>query len=156
MLVRAGSFETTYGIGVVHVIPYNYFFVEFWKTPKDAIPYDRLYFYRDTVPATLRCGFATTGDDSIPAWFRPEALKLSKSLRLDMFCIEKDEDWCKVVVNRLTGETKWVQLGMDIKFMDWNTLFHSVKSVKLVTEDAALYEQASKKWRYAYDAYIID
>lgn len=145
-IAQAGSFESDYGIGIVSVHPYNYLSVSFWKTPKDKIAYDQLYFENDSGSPKLRCGFSTTGIDSVPAWFSPESFCLDEyKLRFNMRCIRRENGWCEVMVNNKTGEVKWVELGADIQFHSWEEFYKSMVSVEMLTGDPKLFEKPSGK-----------
>ena len=149
LAVRAGGFETHYGIGVVNIKPYNFFSISFWKMPKDKVPYDELYFQRDSGNSKLRCGFSTTGIDSVPAWFAPELFSFTEErMRIAMRCIRKEENWCQVVVNNATGELKWIELGTDIVFSDWSAFYQSMATVEIVSGSPQLFEKPSAKSKF--------
>jgi hypothetical protein len=144
--MRADAFEDRYGLGVVHVVPYNFFSLDFWKNPEDVSAFDHISFRRDSVPFSLRCGFATTGDDSVPAWFEPEIFILNPApRRLDMCCLDRDGNWCNVVVNKKTNETKWVELGFDVTFLEWADFFKTISNLGFNSPDKLLYEKPDQK-----------
>lgn len=149
LAVRAGGFEMHYGIGIISVNPYNYFSISFWQSPKDKMPFDELYFQRDSGSPLLRCGFSTTGIDSIVPWFAPETFMIEdEKMRFSMRCIRKEENWCQVVVNNTTGEMKWIQLGMDIEFRNWEDFYKSVSGVEIISGKPILYEKPSAKSKF--------
>ncbi len=141
----AGAFEEKYGIGMVHVSPYTYFSLDFWKKPGDIVPAERIYFYRDTVSSQLHFHSATAGTDTMPAWFAPELFLITPDFtRIDLRCVEKEGNWCKVIVNNYGG-TKWMELGMDVEFYDWGKFYTSIASVEIIAGKALLYEKPVAK-----------
>jgi hypothetical protein len=144
--LRAGRFETSYGIGVITIEPYNYFSLRFWKDKKDKMPHDELYFQRDSGRNKLSYGFSTTGLDSVPAWFRPETFLITDTeKRIEMRCIWKDEKWCQVVVNNKTGELKWLELGVDVIFLDWGSFYARKGTIQIPAGKTFLYEESNAK-----------
>lgn len=114
--------------------------------PKDKVPYDELYFQRDSGSAALHCGFSTTGLDSVPSWFAPEFFSLDDGkAKITLRCIRRDENWCQVVVNNKTGEVKWMELGTDIVFSDWSAFYLSMNAVEIVSGTPQLYEKPNAK-----------
>lgn len=116
--------------------------------PKDKIPYDEIYFQRDSSSSKLKCGFSTTGIDSVPSWFAPEFFSLAEgNAKITMRCIRKDENWCQVVVNNKTGEQKWIELGNDIVFADWLAFYLSAQNIEFSSENPQLHEKPNAKSR---------
>ncbi len=135
----AGAFEEKYGIGVVHISPYNYFSLDFWKKPGDVVPAERIYFYRDSASTRLHFHSATAGTDTMPSWFAPELFLITPDFtRIDMRCVEREGNWCKVIVNN-HGDTKWIELGIDVEFFDWGKFYTSMASVEIIAGKPALY-----------------
>ncbi len=141
---RAGAFEEKYGIGVVEIFPYNFFSMDFWKGPSIEQPfvYDEINFYLDSSSRVLKYTFSTTGSDSIPAWFDPHVFSFSKERKkFQLICVTKDGDWCEVIANKKTGMTKWVELGFDVTFSEWQNFFPSASRIEIVKGDSLLFEK---------------
>jgi hypothetical protein len=139
---RAGAFEEQNGIGTVQVFPYNFFSIDFWKGPSIEKPfvYDEISFLTDT-SRVLRCQFSSTGSDSIPAWFDPQEFVFTKQEKIFLLtCVSRKDNWCEVIVNKKTGVTKWVELGFDVTFGDWQTFLPKSKSIEIVKGDSLLFE----------------
>lgn len=144
---RCGDFEDRYGIGVVHVEPYNYFSLAFWATPHDVMPVEQVYFYRDSLQDHLHYEFATSGKDTAPPWFSPLLFSIRPNMkRIDFYCIERNEDWCRVVVNSATGETKWIETGVDVRLLSWTQFFKNVACIQPSTSEL-LYEKPDARSR---------
>jgi hypothetical protein len=143
---RCGEFEDRYGIGTVLVEPYNFFSLAFWAAPNDVMPYDQVYFFRDSLQDRLHFQFATMAKDSLPAWFSPEIYTNNAGkYRITFVCLQRSENWCRIVINKSTGLSKWVELGVDIFFEDWGKFFSRLPGVTIAEGDALLYESPKEK-----------
>lgn len=141
-----GEFEDRYCIGTVRVLPYNFFSISFWAAPDDVMPFEQVYFFRDSLQDHLHFQFAMTGKDTAPSWFGPEIFKLNPEMkRLCFYCLQRQGNWARVIVNSVTGETKWVELGVDVRFEDWNAFFCSMGSIDILDGDGLLYESPKEK-----------
>ncbi|HLG04320.1 MAG TPA: hypothetical protein VI731_12050 [Bacteroidia bacterium] len=144
--VQADGFAERNGIGVVHAAPYNHFHIDFFKNANDRQPHDKIFFERDSLSLQLKPGFATTEQDSVPAWFNPEIFYIGPEInRLDFFCLEKEGQWARIITNKKTGETKWVQLGPDIQFQNWHAFFQTVANVEIFANDPFLFTKPAEK-----------
>jgi len=141
---RAGAFEEHCGIGVIDVVPYNFFSLDFFKRPGEIISDDEIYFFRDSIKPVLKYKFSSTGSDSIPSWFDPQLFVISKDKKkFQFFCLEKFGDWCRIITNKKLGTTKWVELGFDVTFSEWQTFFTTVKNIEIVRGDSLLFDNPS-------------
>jgi hypothetical protein len=145
---KADDFSGNYGIGTVHIVPYNFFSLAFYNNKEDVAPFEQIDFSEDKTTRALHYQFAScTEADTVPAWFVPLCFNTDhEKSRLEMFCIEKDGEWCRVVVNVLDHRTKWVHLGADVIFRDWNAFFTSMASIELKSPDPRLYSKADRKY----------
>lgn len=145
-VVRCGEFEDRYGIGTVKVEPYNFFSLSFWTAPKDVMPFEQVYFFRDSLQDHLHFQFAMTGKDTAPWWFSPVIFQVKSEVKqISFYCLEREDDWCRVVVNNTTGQTKWLQLGVDVRFEEWTLFFSAMGSIDITEGDALLYESPKDK-----------
>ncbi len=143
-ICTATAFDEHYGIGTVHIVPYNFFALDFYSHANDASPFDEVNFSKDKKANDLHFQFATSGADTIPSWYRPECFHTTDGeFRIEMFCIEKQNDWCKVMVNPATGLTKWVHLGADVVYYDWTAFFTSFASVAIISGEPKLFSKPS-------------
>jgi len=46
----------------------------------------------------------------------------------------------KIITNKKTGDTKWVELGFDVTFSDWQNFFPTVAKIKIVKDDSLLFD----------------
>ncbi|HEU4717387.1 MAG TPA: hypothetical protein VFU15_06130 [Bacteroidia bacterium] len=147
--LKAGNFESRYGIGVVHVEPYNFFSIQFWKKPSDVIPYEQVNFLRDSSGKFLHFYFSDADTDSAPAWFAPEIFTMkSDTPRIDMFCIEQSGDWCNVIVNSGTGKSMWIHTGPDTKFRTWEEFYAEFSMITLTDAEAQIYPKPDLKAKH--------
>ena len=143
-LSQATAFDERYGIGTVHIIPYNFFSLDFYSHTDDTAPFDQVSFSKDKQSDDLHFQFATSGADTAPSWFVPEYFNTSaEKIRIEMCCLEKQDDWCKVLLNSGTGLTKWIHLGADVVYYDWNDFFISTASVEIISGDPKLFAKPS-------------
>jgi hypothetical protein len=141
---KADGFDEHCGIGVVDIAPYNFFSLDFYKRPGEIISDDEVYFFRDSIKPVLKYKFSSTGSDSIPAWFDPQLFVITKEQKkFQLYCVEKYGDWCRVITNKKLGITKWVELGFDVTFSEWQTFFVTVKNIEIIKGDSLLFDSPS-------------
>ena len=88
-------------------------------TPRDSVTFGQGPYHVDIMTA--------------PPWFVPEVLKMDYDM-LFLRAITLTKNWVEVVVNRLTGETRWID-AQAVRFVDWPRFLLDMATVEML--DAA-------------------
>lgn len=95
------------------------------RMPDEEVPFDSLVFVQGEHNVDIAYA---------PPWFMPELLKLDYDI-LYMRAQTLTRRWIEVVVNRQTGETRWIDRSA-VTFTDWSGFLLDVVAVEVVDPEA--------------------
>jgi hypothetical protein len=137
--LSAGKLENESGMGVVSGNIQERFTLSVWNDPqKDKVPLFEISFRYDTVKGMIET-ISDSNKDSLSNWFQPEYFNTEiEKARLDMHCLERNGDWCKVIIHQQEHKTAWVQLNKDLIFLDWLLFYQGMATIEPIRDTSGI------------------